>query len=238
MSSQDFKFAGQGMFHQLDEKLAGFREKKSDPQVNGRYELMLSTQWASNDCQLDGLTASQMEKAIENHQNATALLMSKPDGILIDCFLILDVHSMMMNRLSEEAGEFRAGTIAPLSVNHEPPDPTAIKSAILNLLEWASADSFLELHPVQQMALVLVRLLDIYPFTDGTPRTSRVVANHYLMRAGFPPAIFLSREAALYEEAIEAGLAMDTTKLTARIVDSIGRTLDYCLSGRSESPET
>lgn len=223
------------MFHQLDEKLAGFREKKSDPQVNGRYEWVLSTQWASNDCQLDGLTASQMEKAVENHQNAIALLMSKPDGIRMDCSLILDVHSMMMNGLSEEAGQIRTGLIAPLSANHEPPDPTAIESAMLNLLEWTSADSFLELHPVQQMALVLVRLLDIYPFTDGTPRTSRVVANHYLMSAGFPPAIFLSREAVLYGEAIEAGLAMDTTRLTARIVDAISRTLDYCLSGGSES---
>jgi cell filamentation protein, protein adenylyltransferase len=234
----DTHFFGKGMFHELDGKLQEFREKGVDPEVNSRYELILSTEWASNDCQLDGVTGSLLERAIENHQNATALLMSRPEAGAQDLSLIKDVHSMMMEGLSDEAGQFRIGGIAPLTVDHQPPDADGIEAAIGRLQEWVSADSFLELHPIQQTALVLVRLLDIYPFTDGTPRTCRVIANSCLNRAGFPPAIFQFSEASLYQQAIQAGLAMDTTGLTTRIAASIARTLDYCLTGTLKSPVT
>jgi Fic family protein len=227
---QEPHMTGRGMFHELDIKLEEFRGKASDPQVSGRYELILSTEWASNDCRLDGVTEALLEQAIENHQNATALLMSRGENDLPSFPDIKEIHAMMMDGLSSEAGEFRTGSVTPLSADHQPPEPDAIEAVIGRLQEWASADSFLELHPIQQSALVLVRLLDIYPFTDGTPRTCRVVANSCLIRASFPPAIFMLNEYSQYQQAIEAGLAMDTSKLTSRIAGSVARTLDYCLS--------
>ncbi|MBZ5536883.1 MAG: Fic family protein [Acidobacteriia bacterium] len=236
--SHETHFIGKGMFHELDGKLQEFLEKRADPEVNGRYELILSNEWASNDCQLDGVAGSPLEKAIENHQNATALLMSRPEPVVQGLSLIKDIHSMMMDGLSDEAGQFRIGGIVPLSVGHQPPEADGIEAAMGRLLEWVSADSFLELHPVQQAALVLVRLLDIYPFADGTPRTCRVMANSGLIRAGFPPAIFYFGEASLYKQAIEAGLAMDTTRLTTRIAASLARTLEYCLTGTLKSAVT
>ena len=234
----DTHFFGKGIFHALDGKLQEFREKRVDPEINGRYELILSTEWASNDCQLDEVPASQLERAIENHQDATALLMSRPEAIVQVLPLIKDVHSMMMEGLSDEAAQFRSGGIAPLSVDHQPPDADGIEAAMGRLEEWVAADSFLELHAVQRTALVLVRLLDIYPFTDGTPRTCRVMASSCLISAEFPPAIFQFREASLYQQAIHSGLAMDTTGLTARIAASVVRTLDYCLTGTLPSPVT
>ena len=227
-----------GLFHELDGKLQEFRDKKGDPEVDGRYELILSTEWATNDCELDGVSGPLLQKAIENHQNAAALLMSRPEAVFQDPPLIKDFHSIMMEGLSDEAGQFRPGGIVPLTVDHQPPDADAVEAAISRLLEWISADSFRELHPIQQTGLVLVRLLDIYPFSDGTPRTCRVTANSCLIRAGFPPAIFQFREASLYQRAVEAGFAMDTTGLTSGIAASIARTLDYCLTGTLKSPVT
>ncbi len=238
MPSQDPHFAGRGMFHELDVKLQEFREKSADPEVNGRYELILSTEWAENDCRMDGVSAALLEQAVENHQNATALLMSGGENDPPVFPSIKDVHAMMMEGLSEEAGEFRVGPVPLLSADHQPPEPDAIEAAIRRLEEWTAADSFLELHPIQQTALVLVRLLDIHPFTDGNHRTCRVMANSCLIRAVFPPAIFLLAEASQYQQAMEAGLAMDTTKLTSQIARSVARTLDYCLTGTFKSPVT
>lgn len=231
MSSHEFKFVSEGMFHQLDLKKDDFRAKQGDPQVSGRCGRILSVDWGSNDCRLDGVAESLFGRAVENHQNATLWLTSQSNATTLHIDLIKEVHFRMMAGLSENAGIFRTGEIAPLTTNHEPCDGGSIESSTRHLLEWVSAESFGELHPVQQAALVLVRLLDIYPFAEGTPRTCRVLSNLFLIKAGFPPAIFLPNEVDLYEQAIEAGFGMDTTKLTSHIAAALTRTLDFCLRG-------
>lgn len=40
-------------------------------------------------------------------------------------------------------------------------------------------------------ALAHYKLVDIHPFTDGNGRTSRLLMNLILIRAGYPPVIIL-----------------------------------------------
>jgi fido (protein-threonine AMPylation protein) len=235
MSSQDFHLVKQGMFYVMDERLRAFQARQGDSSVKGRYESILADEWAVNDCRLDAVAASDFERAVENHQNATALMLSRPVIGLLDMAIIRDVHSMMAFGLSEEAGVFRDKEMSPLFENHVPVESAAIEAALTHLVEWTSADSFAELHPIQQTALVLIRLLDIYPFPDATPRTCRLLANGYLLGAGFPPAIFWPENGNEYQQAVQAGLVMDTSKLTAVLANSLTHIFDLCLEETAAS---
>jgi Fic family protein len=225
MSSSEFQLFSRGMFHELDERLAVFLARQNEPMVTAQYERVVADEWSRLDCRLDGMSSPDLETAIDNHRKATTILLSK-DVEALNSGVLRDVHSMMVVGLSKEGGVFRAGEIAPLAESHEPSDPASIESGLRNLFEWTAADSFAELHPVQQTALVLVRLLDICPFTDATQRTSRVLSNWYLIKAGFPPAIIAEEEWPNYHRAVEAAFRMDTTLLTALVSRCVARTLD------------
>ncbi len=234
MSSEEFKFVTTGMFDYLDKKRDEFQSRHSEPKVSERYEWMLSSEWALNDCALDGVDEALRVQAIENHQNAVALMLSRPEEQPLTPDTVKEVHSMMMVGLDEEAGTFRSGIVAPLTSQHVPTDPERIEPAISQLLAWISADSFAELHPMQQSALVLIRLLDIFPFTQGTARTCRSLANFFVLRSGFPPAIIRVKDAEAYRRAVDAGLAMDTSPLTTLIANAVQRVLDFSLTGSIE----
>lgn len=229
MPSDELKFVTPGMFHRSDEMREAFQARLQDPPVNARYRSILKIDWAENDCRLDGVAEARLSRAIENHQRATALLLSKAEKEPLSASLIQTIHRLMVEGLDPEGGRFRRGEVAPLSVNHEPSHPAVIEPALHRMLEWTTADSFAELHPFQQSALVLIRLLDVYPFTAATPRTCRVFANLPLLKAKFSPAIFLATQAEPFQQAIEAGFAMDTSRLTSLIADSVRRIFEACL---------
>ncbi len=221
------------MFAYLDKKQQEFRSRGEVSEVQERYQRVLTTEWPENDCRLDKVPSDAWEVAVGNHRKALALisLLAANNSLSID--LAKRVHATLMSGLSDEAGLFRSNEVTPLTESHEPPGSRAVPFAVAQLVDWAGTESFSELHPVQQSALILIRLLDIYPFAAGTPRTSRVLANLYFLRAGFPPAIVFSDKAKDYHEAVAAGFRMDTTPLTTLIAGSVDRVLDFCLYGSS-----
>lgn len=43
-------------------------------------------------------------------------------------------------------------------------------------------------------ALAHLKLVDIHPFSDGNGRTSRLLMNLILIKAGYPPVIIMKQE--------------------------------------------
>lgn len=236
MSSDEFKFVTPGMFDYLDKKRDVLEARRQEAGVQARWEETLSVNWPHNDCGLDGVAASTLDRALRNYREALQILIPMTKFPVLDVDSIKRVHARMMAGLSEEAGEFRGGDMAPLTPEHDPPDPRAVAWSVHHLLDWTAADSFAELHAIQQAALVLVRLLDIAPFTDGSARTCRCIANFYLIKAQFPPAILTPQEEASYRGAVNAGLTMDTTPLTTLLANAVARTMDFCLHGSAKEP--
>jgi Fic family protein len=227
MSSGDLRIAREGLFDRIDQKKDRVLKSK-DP--SSRRLVWRSPQmvydWALNDCRLDEVQAEDLERAVENHQGATEWLFAQNEVVELDSEVLKTIHFKMAAGLSAEAGKFRSREAAPLFLNHDPSDPAVVPSAVDRLLGWITADSFAELHPIQQSALTLIRLLDIVPFREGSGRTSRVAANLFLVRADFPPAIFPQGQFEDYGRAIEAGFNMDTTPLTHLITSILNQTLE------------
>jgi Fic family protein len=224
MWSGDFRIAREGLFDRIDQKKE--RILKSKDSSSGRFlwrNPQMLYDWALNDCRLDRVRAEDLERAVENHQGATDWLFAKD---MLDSEILRTVHFKMVAGLNAEAGEFRSSEAAPLFSNHEPSDPVVVPAAVDRLLQWISAESFAELHPIQQSALTLIRLLDIVPFRKASARTSRVAANWFLIRADFPPAVLSQDQFEDYDRAIEAAFSLDTNPLTHLITTTLNQALE------------
>lgn len=63
-----------------------------------------------------------------------------------------------------------------------------------NYVEWLNSEEAYTMHPVRHAALAHYKLVDIHPFVDGNGRTSRLIMNLILLKAGYPPAMILKEQ--------------------------------------------
>jgi len=69
-------------------------------------------------------------------------------------------------------------------------------------------DEWSTIHPVERAAKVQTEFLEIHPFIDGNRRTSRMLMNYELLKAGFPPAVIKAIDRAGYYNALHIRLVM------------------------------
>jgi len=139
--------------------------------------------------------------------------------------LLLELHHLALGAADETAGRFRLTDLNPLYPRHEPARPFELPRLVEMTLEWFSAESIRELHPVEQAALAHVRLYDLQPFGKASGRITRLAASLYTLRAGYPPIIVHTDEAETYYQALLTGFHMATQPLVELFARSLGRTL-------------
>jgi Fic family protein len=105
-----------------------------------------------------------------------------------------------------------------------------VKAEILPLVlegacQWFSADSFAELHPIEQAGIVLLRLIDLHPFDHGNERTALVAASLFTLRSGLPPIIIGVETQPAYRAALNEGIRMNTKPMVELIAGSIEQSL-------------
>jgi Fic family protein len=139
--------------------------------------------------------------------------------------LLLDLHRVALGEGDEAAGRFRRTEINPLYRQHQPAKPHELPRMVELALEWFSAQSIAELHPVEQAALVHLRLYELQPFGKEGGRITRLAASLYTMRSGLPPLIVQAGDAETYYQALLTGFQMATQPLVELFARSLGRTL-------------
>ena len=106
------------------------------------------------------------------------------------------------------------------------PEPKFIDRALDNFERWLLADSFLEIHAIEQAALALTRVVDIWPFEFGNRTSAVIFANFFLFQAGYPPFAVLPGQEDAFADALSAAIRMQTEPLVGSIYTSIIRELD------------
>lgn len=106
---------------------------------------------------------------------------------------ILEIHRRVLGYVDPmESGLFRRTQV--FVGGYVPPGPAHIPLLMKEFVNWLNSDKAYRLHPVQLSALAHYKLVHIHPFIDGNGRTSRLLMNMILMRAGFPPVIIPKQE--------------------------------------------
>jgi Fic family protein len=89
--------------------------------------------------------------------------------------MILDLHRLALDGLSQYAGNFRPSAIEISQSKHVPPPAHRVTSEIDDMCDYVM-NNFESKTAVHLCAYVMWRLNWIHPFTDGNGRTSRALS--------------------------------------------------------------
>ncbi|XPV75787.1 MAG: Fic family protein [Desulfovibrio sp.] len=136
---------------------------------------------------------------------------------------IKDIHAIILQGIDRENAEaYRTRNVIISGAKHTPPDalqePQAMTDFISNYATWA------EMHPVERTARVHAEFVNIHPFIDENGRTSRLLMNLELMKAGYPPLIIPVEERAAYYA------NLDTVAIDGDCAPFLEQLVDLCIS--------
>lgn len=142
---------------------------------------------------------------------------------------LLKLHEIMFAG-REGAGSLRSTTVGALFKGQDCPDPRFIAQSLDNFAAWLKADSFLEIHAVEKAALVMTRLIDIWPFDFGNRSVAAVFSNYFLEKANLPPFFLLPDNLENFDLILDQAIKMQTQPLVTTIYNSMQRELNLASS--------
>ena len=142
---------------------------------------------------------------------------------------LLKLHEIMFEG-REGAGSLRSTVVGARFKGQDCPDPRFISQSLDNFVVWLNADSFLEIHAVEKAALVMTRLIDIWPFEFGNRSVAAVFSNYFLEKAKLPPFFLLPENLEKFDLTLDQAVNMQTQPLVTTIYNSMQRELNLASS--------
>lgn len=147
-------------------------------------------------------------------------------GAKLDAERLLELHRTLIGA-SVDADVLRKTEAAPINAAHDPTPAVLLTRMIDNAFEWFAAESFAELHPVEQATVVYLRLLDLSPFPTATAQTALLAASFYTERAGLPPLVIAADDVTRgrFKNSLEAAMRMLTQPLVELFAEMLQRAM-------------
>lgn len=160
-----------------------------------------------------------------NHRDAIVYVESLVAGAEpLSEWQIRAIHQLVLKNIDDaNAGRYRTINVLIAGAAHRPPDAAQVPAAMSDLVAWLHAPAN-DLHPVERSARLHADLVKIHPFVDGNGRTSRLLMNLELLRAGFPAVVLPVEQRLRYYEALDlAHTGGDYTPFLDLIADCLGQ---------------
>jgi Fic family protein len=205
---------------QLKTKLDHHRPLTPSVAANLRDDLILRWTYNSNAIEGNTLSLQETKVALEgitvggktirehfeaiNHKEAILFLedLVKKREPLTELD-IKSIHALILNNIdNKNAGFYRQTNVIISGAAHKPPQSFEVASQMEQFIKWYG-DNYQTLHPVELAARVHIDFVGIHPFIDGNGRTSRLLMNLELMKAGFPPAVITLGDRLEYYDALD-----------------------------------
>jgi len=150
------------------------------------------------------------------------LTRDKGKAALLTRDLLLNIHDQtgLTNGFRKGAGDARR--LKPASAGSLP-------VLIDNACQWYTADSFTELHPIEQASIVFLRLIEMQPFEEANERTALVAGSLFTLRSELPPIIINHEMGAAYRAALDEGIRMNTKPMVELIAEAVQKSLSSML---------
>ena len=128
------------------------------------------------------------------------------------------------------AGSYRDQQVYIAGAEHVPPEPFLLKEKMEELISWHEGIGQ-SLHPIERAAKLHVIFVGIHPFIDGNGRTSRLLLNLDLMKAGFPPIVIKTENRLAYYDSLDkAHTTGEYGDFIELVKGEVNHTLDLYLS--------
>ncbi|MYC83131.1 MAG: Fic family protein [Acidobacteria bacterium] len=235
-----FELKTRRLFGGIIEQRGRWTQRQGAPGANEAFERLTGDVWAGHNCALDHsgkgntpLPESRQDERRRHHEchvKAWRWFLERAQQSAAPTPADLrNLHSRLMGQSQGHPADYRHGPAAPLLETHDPAEPELVPQLVDAALEWCRADSFAEMHEVEQAALVLLKLTDIQPFDRDNGKTLRLFSNFFLVKAGYPPAVIRSELAGRYSMALQKALCYQTGPLVELLTESVAFSLGYCL---------
>ncbi|CAH0562231.1 unnamed protein product [Brassicogethes aeneus] len=143
---------------------------------------------------------------------------------------ILGIHRRVMGHVDPlKSGMFRDEKVFVGS--HIPPSHDLVPSLMESYCDWLNSEEAQSMHPVRYAALAHYKLVDIHPFTDGNGRTSRLIMNLILLKAGYPPVMILKEQREKYYDALKTANLGDVRPFVRFVAQCTLQILDMYIYG-------
>jgi len=204
----------------LKKKLDSYRPLERKILSNLREDLIIHWTYHSNAIEGNTLTLNETKVALEgitiggkslrehfeviNHKEAILFVESlvQTDEALSE-YSIKSLHSLILKNIDDtNAGSYRNTNVLISGATHRPPSSIEVASKMEAFIKWYKTKAQ-TLHPIERACRVHVDFVGIHPFIDGNGRTSRLLMNFELMKAGFPPIVLKVENRLAYYQALD-----------------------------------
>ncbi len=142
---------------------------------------------------------------------------------------LLQMHAILFSG-RDGAGALRRMPQQPLYRGQDCPDPEFIGRSLDNFLNWLTAESVSEIHPIERAALVLTRVVDIWPFDSGNLTLAIAASNLSLRNSGLAPFFVLPQHRKEFEATLAHAMTIETQPLVNAIYNTVKREMEALVS--------
>ena len=149
---------------------------------------------------------------------------------------ILSLHSLVMDKILGEKGQYRTVPVYIRGANMTPPPARQVESLMQDWLTWIDGEG-LRYQSIMRAAIAHYGFEAVHPFTDGNGRVGRLLLNLMLMREGYPPALLLRDWRVRYIEALDTANTGNYRPLANLIGQAVEAGLDLYLEACAARPD-
>lgn len=191
---------------QLKAKLDSHRPLNADVVKNLHEDLVVRWTYNSNAIEGNTLTLQETKVALEgitiggkllrehfeaiNHKDAILFIeeLASKDEFLSE-HTIKQIHSLILKNIDDvNKGAYRKANVIISGAMHKPPQSIEVSSKMENFIKEYKQKKK-TLHPIELASWIHIEFVGIHPFIDGNGRTSRLLMNLELIKAGYPPVV-------------------------------------------------
>jgi len=134
---------------------------------------------------------------------------------------IRNIHQLILKNIDDEnAGRYRQQNVLISGATTNPPDHTLLNDKMAQFIDWYNQEAD-TLHPIERAAKVHADFVGIHPFVDGNGRTSRLLMNLELTKAGYPPSVITVENRLAYYEALDQWMAYGNSEPFNNLVAAV-----------------
>ncbi len=147
-------------------------------------------------------------------------------------FEVRQLHQLVLQGLSDEAGAYRSVQVTITDSDYAPPGPEVVTGKMAEFGAWLHQNStpdknaFAGIEGLLAAAAAHTWFVTVHPFIDGNGRVARLLMNIMLMRHGYPIAVISKEDRLRYYDALEISQASDLTPFIALLIECVSESLE------------
>ena len=155
----------------------------------------------------------------KNHQAAVKYLFVYLQKNKINENLILKLHSLLMNGIRDDAGQYRRHGVRIVGANVPTANYVRVPERMKDLVKEINKKP---VDIIEQATIIHSKFEQIHPFSDGNGRIGRLVLCAMLLLNNLPPAVIQIKEKRLYLNNLrKSQLSDDFIPLESFICDAV-----------------